>query len=149
MKGVESVYGQLYSRVKKTNIKGGVKYPIGSFNATFTRIGETGAPTDRKNAGSVTGYVEFSYKLGEVRIAQTLLASTLSVQVFENELSKTIIEAYVKAMDEEILNGDGTQNQCEGILTEAGKSSGSRIIAKNIISLYNILDLLKMSLQIA
>ena len=27
---VEKVYGQLYSRVLKTNLQGGVKYPIGS-----------------------------------------------------------------------------------------------------------------------
>lgn len=131
--GVEKVYGQLYSRVKKTNIKGGVKYPIGSFGATFKRISENGAPTDRQKGGSVTGYVEFSYKLGEIRIAQTLLANVLSVPVFEAELSKVIVEAYVKAMDYEILNGDGTQNEMEGILTEAAKVSGSRIPAGNII----------------
>lgn len=131
--GVEKVYGQLYSRVKKTNIKGGVKYPIGSFGATFKRIAENGAPTDRQKGGAVTGYVEFSYKLGEIRIAQTLLANVLSVPVFEAELSKVIVEAYVKAMDYEILNGDGTQNEMEGILTEAAKVSGSRIPAGNII----------------
>lgn len=133
MKETEKVYGQLYSKVKKTNIKGGVKYPIASFGATFTRIGENGAPTDRQNGGSVTGFIEFSYKLGEIRLAQTLLANILSVQVFESELSKVIVEAYVKAMDYEILNGDGSANECEGILTEAKKSSGSRIKAENII----------------
>ncbi len=131
--GVEKVYGQLYSRVKKTNIKGGVKYPIGSFGATFKRIGENGAPTDRQKGGSITGYVEFSYKLGEVRIAQTLLANVLSVPVFEAELSKVIVEAYVKAMDQEILTGDGTNNELEGIITELNKVSGSRIPASQII----------------
>ena len=131
--GVEKVYGQLYSRVKKTNIKGGVKYPIGSFGATFKRIGENGAPTDRQKGGSITGYVEFSYKLGEIRIAQTLLANVLSVPVFEAELSKVIVEAYVKAMDQEILTGDGTSNELEGIITELNKESGSRIPAAQII----------------
>lgn len=131
--GVEKVYGQLYSRVKKTNIKGGVKYPIGSFGATFKRIGENGAPTDRQKGGSITGYVEFSYKLGEVRIAQTLLANVLSVPVFEAELSKVIVEAYVKAMDQEILTGDGSKNELEGIITELKKVSGSRIPAAQII----------------
>lgn len=132
MKETEKVYGQLYSQVKKTNIKGGVKYPIGSFNAVFNRINENGAPTDRQNAGSVTGYVEFSYNLGEIRIAQTLLANVLSVPVFEAELAKTIVEAYVKAMDVEILSGVSASNQMEGILTEAAKSS-SRIATANII----------------
>lgn len=133
MTGVEKVYGQLYSRVKKTNIKGGVKYPIGEFGATFKRIGENGAPTDRQKGGSITGYVEFSYKLGEIRIAQTLLANVLSVPVFEAELAKVIVEAYVKAMDQEILTGDGANNEMEGILTELNKESGSRIPASQVI----------------
>ena len=133
IKGVEKVYGQLYAGVKKTNIKGGVKYPLGAFDATFTRISETGASTDRQNAATSHDYVEFSYKIGEIRLAQTLLANILSVPVFEQELAKTIVEAYVKAMDAEILNGVGTNNEMEGILTEAAKESGSRIIADNVI----------------
>lgn len=132
MKGVEKVYGQLYTRVRKTNIKGGVKYPIGSFGATFNRITET-TVSDRQSGGEVTGYVEFSYKIGEIRIAKTLLASVLSVPVFEAELAKVIVEAYVKAMDMEIMTGVGTNNQCEGILTEAAKGSSGRIPTANII----------------
>lgn len=134
IKGVEKVYGQLYSRVKKTNIKGGVKYPIGSFSATFNRIGENGAPTDRQDGGSITGYVEFGYLIGEIRLAQTLLMSVMDVTVFEAELANVIVETYVKAMDNEIMNGVPASNQCAGILTEAKKSSGSRIAAGNIIT---------------
>lgn len=125
MTGVEKVYGQLYSRVRKTNIRGGVKYPIGSFSATFKRITET-TVSERQRAGSTPSYVEFSYNIGEIRIAQTLLASILSVPVFEKELAKVIIEAYVKAMDKEIMVGGNSTlfpteyaNQCTGILTEA------------------------------
>lgn len=131
MTGVEKVYGQLYSRVRKTNVKGGVKYPIGEFSATFKRITET-TVSDRQKGGEVTGYVEFSYHIGEIRLAKTLLASVLSVAAFEAELAKVIVEAYVKAMDHEIMTGVSSNNQCEGILTEAAKSD-SRIPASNII----------------
>lgn len=133
--GVEKVYGQLYSRVKKTAIRGGVKYPIGSFSAVFHRLTEEGvgsAPSDRQAGGAITGYVEFSYNIGEVRIAQSLLASIMSVPVFEAELTKTLVEAYVKAMDTEIMTGVSANRQCEGILTEAAKVS-SRIPSANII----------------
>ena len=133
IKGVEKTYGMLYGKVRKLNVKGGIKFPIGSFGATFKRIGETGAPTDRQKAGGVNSYVEFSYKLGEIRISQTLLESVLSVPVFENEVAKVIVEAYVKAMDNEILNGSSA-NEMEGILTEVKKSSGSRILPANVIS---------------
>jgi HK97 family phage major capsid protein len=131
--GVEKVYGQLYSRVRKTNIKGGVKYPIGSFSATFRRITET-TVSDRQNPGSVTGYVEFSYNIGEIRIARTLLQNVLSVPAFEREVAKVIVEAYVKAMDTEIMTGVAANNEMEGILTEANKQTGSRIPASNIIT---------------
>lgn len=136
MKGVEKVYGQLYSRVKKTNVRGGVKYPIGSFSATFSRIkeyGEGAAPSARQKGGKITGYVEFSYHIGEIRLAKTLLESVLEVPVFERELSKVIVEAYVEAMDKEIMNGDPTDMECEGILTEAAKGSSGRIPEANII----------------
>lgn len=127
--GVEKVYGQLYSRVRKTNIKGGVKYPIGSFSATFKRIKETGvgsAPSDRQKAGSAPGYVEFSYLIGEIRIARTLLQSVLSVPAFEKEVAKVIIEAYVKAMDTEIMVGDPDDGEMTGILTELAKGNQGR-----------------------
>ncbi len=130
---VEKVYGQLYSRVLKTNLQGGVKYPIGSFSATFKRITET-TVSDRQNAGGVTGSVEFSYKIGEIRMARTLLQTILSVPVFEEEFAKVIVKAYVQAMDKEIMNGQDANNECVGILTEAKKSSGSRIPAANIIT---------------
>lgn len=131
MKEVEKVYGQLYSRVKKTNIPGGVKYPIGAFSATFVRITET-TKSDRQNAGGVTGYVEFSYKLGEIRLARTFLQTILSVPAFEEEFAKVIAKAYVKAQDKEIMIGTDANNECVGILTEASKQD-SRIPASNII----------------
>ena len=130
---VEKVYGQLYSRVLKTNLQGGVKYPIGSFSATFKRITES-TTSDRQDAGGVTGSVEFSYKIGEIRMARTLLQTVLSVAVFEEEFAKVIVKAYVKAMDKEIMNGEDSNNECVGILTEAKKTSGSRILASNIIT---------------
>lgn len=131
--GVEKTHGQLYGKVKKSNLQGGVKYPIGEFSATFYRIKENGPVSERQKGGEITGYVMFGYNIGEIRLAKTLMQSILTVPVFETELSKTIIEAYVEAMDYEILKGDPTKDQCEGILTEAKKTSGGRIIKKNII----------------
>ena len=110
-----------------------VKYPVGSFSATFKRITET-TTSDRQKAGEVSGYVEFSYKIGEIRMARTLLQTVLSVAVFEEEFAKVIVKAYVKAMDKEIMIGEDSNNECVGILTEAKKTSGSRIPASNIIS---------------
>lgn len=129
--GIGEVHGQLYDRVRKTNLKGGVKYPIGSFTAVFNRITET-TKSERQDPGGVTGYVQFGYKIGEIRLARTLLQAVLSVPVFEQEFAKTIADAYVKAMDIEIMTGTEANNQCVGILTEAA-AQNSRIPAGNII----------------
>lgn len=137
IKGVEKVYGQLYSRIKKTNVKGGVQYPIGAFTATMFWEGTSGTDkehgvSEKQKAGGVTEYVQFTYHIGEIRIAQSLLQSVVTVDAFEKEIINALIEAYVKAMDEAILNGNGVK-QPEGILTEAAKSA-SRIPAANIIT---------------
>lgn len=132
IKGVEKVRGHLYSKVKKTQLKGGVKYPLGSFSATFNRIGEKGAPTGRQNGGEITGYIEFGYLIGEIRLAQTLLMTVMGVQVFEDELAKILVSAYVEAMELEIINGDPSKNQMCGILNNSANGL-QRIEASHII----------------
>lgn len=138
IKGVEAVYGQLYSRVKKTNVKGGVQYPIGAFSATMYWDGTAGddkehGVSEKQKAGAVDKYVQFTYHIGEIRIAQSLLQSVVTVEAFEQEIVKALVEAYVKAMDEAILNGDGVK-QPEGIFVEAAKGAAGRIPTKNIIT---------------
>ncbi len=133
IKGVEKVYGQLYADVTKTNVPGGVKYPIGSFVASFNRISENGK-SDRQDAGGVTGSVEFSYKIGEIKLARTILQTVLSVEAFEKEFANVVVEAYVKAMDVEIMTGNASNNEMVGILTEA-EASNSRIPEANVIEM--------------
>jgi HK97 family phage major capsid protein len=138
IKGVEKVYGQLYSRVKKTNVKGGVQYPIGAFSASMYWDGTAGddhehGVSEKQKAGKVEKFIQFTYHIGEIRIAQSLLQTVVTVDAFEREVVNALVEAYVKAMDEAILNGDGTK-QPEGILTEAAKGAASRIPTANIIT---------------
>lgn len=138
IKGVEKVYGQLYARVKKTNVKGGVQYPIGAFTASMYWDGTDGSDkehgvSETQKTGAVDKYVQFTYHIGEIRIAQSLLQTVVSVDAFEREVVNALVEAYVKAMDEAILNGDGVK-QPEGILVEAAKGAGGRIPAANVIT---------------
>ena len=114
---VSEVHGQIYSKVRKLNVKGGVKIPISKLYASFKWVGE-GEVSDGVKAGEADGYVEFSYNLGEIRISTTLLAAVTSLDVFEAELTKIMVEAFMKAMDEAILNGSGT-NQPLGILKDS------------------------------
>ncbi len=136
IKGIEKSYGQLSSRVRMLNVKGGVEIPIGEFEATFTWGGKEGndkehGVSEEQKVKGVTGSVSFSYHIGEIRIAQSLLQSILSVEVFEKELINALLTAYLKARDEAVLRGTG-ENQPTGILTDVAAGL-QRVPKENII----------------
>lgn len=106
IKEVSKVYGQVYSKVRKLNIKGGVKFPISKLKAKFSWISET-TVSDKQKAGDIKDYVEFSYNMGEIRVAETLLAQVVSLPLFENEITRIMVEAYVETMDKVIISGTG------------------------------------------
>lgn len=116
IKKVSKVYGQLYSKVRKLNIPGGVKVPISDLKANFKWITETAA-SDRQKAGDIKEYVEFSYNIGEIRVSQTLLSQVVALQMFEDEIVRIMTEAYVEAMDKGIISGTGA-GQMLGILKD-------------------------------
>lgn len=113
---VRKVYGNLYSKVRKLNVKGGVKFPISELSATFKWITES-TVSERQNAGNINQYVEFSYNMGEIRVSQTLLSSIVSLDLFEREVVRIMIKAYLQAMDICIVNGTG-KGQMLGILND-------------------------------
>lgn len=107
IKEVSKVYGQVYSKVRKLNIKGGVKFPISKLKANFTWITET-TVSDKQKAGDIKDYIEFSYNVGEIRVAETLLAQVVTLSLFESEIVRIMVEAYVETMDKVIISGTGS-----------------------------------------
>ena len=105
IKGIEKAYGTIYAKVRKLNIQGGVKIPIANLKAKFQWISET-TVSPRQKAGD-TGFIEFSYNIGEVRVAQTLLSSIIALSVFESEIVRIMVEAYLEAMDKATISGTG------------------------------------------
>lgn len=116
IKKVSKVYGQLYSKVRKLNIQGGVKFPISDLKANFKWITET-TVSDRQKAGNIKEYIEFSYNIGEIRVSQTLLSQVVTLSLFEEEIVRIMVEAYVEAMDKGIIAGTGA-GQMLGILKD-------------------------------
>jgi HK97 family phage major capsid protein len=116
IKKVSKVYGQLYSKVRKLNIQGGVKFPISDLKANFKWITET-TVSDRQKAGDIKEYIEFSYNIGEIRVSQTLLSQVVTLSMFEEEIVRIMVEAYVEAMDKGIMSGTGN-GQMLGILKD-------------------------------
>lgn len=109
-------YGNLYSKVRKMNVKGAVKIPISELQASFKWISEsTVAP--REDGGKIKEFVEFSYNMAEIRVSQTLLSSIVTLDLFEREIVRVMMIAYMKAMDEGIVKGTGN-GQMLGILND-------------------------------
>lgn len=116
IKDVSKVYGQLYSKVRKLNIQGGVKFPISDLKANFKWITET-TVSERQKAGDIKEYIEFSYNIGEIRVSQTLLSQVVTLQMFEQEIVRIMVAAYIEAMDKGIMKGSGA-GQMLGILND-------------------------------
>lgn len=107
IKEVSKVYGHIYAKVRKLNVQGGVKFPISKLGATFKWVTEAKV-AEKAKAGDIKEFVTFNYNIGEVRVATSLLAQVVSLAVFEREITKIMIEAYVEAMDKAIISGTGS-----------------------------------------
>ena len=103
---VRKRFGNLYAKVRKVNVKGGVEYPVGALKAKFKWINE-GTVSPRQKTDPLDK-IMFSYHTGEIRVAQTFLSNLLALDVFESALSEVIAVAYLEAMDLSIVAGTGT-----------------------------------------
>lgn len=109
-------YGNLYNKVRKTSIPGGVEYPIGALQAQFKWISESAVSPRQKT--DKLGSIQFSYHTAEIRVAQSFLSQLLTVTDFEAKLVELIAVAYLQAMDYAIVNGNG-KGMPLGILNDA------------------------------
>lgn len=113
---VRKRYGNLYSKVRKISVQGGVKYPVGALQASFKWITEsTVSPRQKLNK---LGAVTFGYHTAEIRLSQTFLSRIVTLGAFEAEISRVIAIAYLQAMDYGIVNGSGDGSML-GILNDA------------------------------
>lgn len=109
-------YGNLYRKVRKMSVMGGVRIPIGALQADFHWISEsTVAP--REGVGTLDA-ITFGYNVAEIRLVQTFLSSILTLDAFESKLVEIITVAYLKLMDKGIVSGSGN-GQMLGILNDA------------------------------
>ncbi len=112
---VRKVYGQLFNKVRKLNVQGGVRFPVGELQATFKWISES--TVSPRQDGGKTDDIMFEYNIGEIRVAQSLLSSIVALELFENEVVRIMVKAYLQAMDLGIVNGTG-KGQMLGILND-------------------------------
>lgn len=128
IKTLES-YGELYARVRKMNVQGGVKIPILSLKPTATWItADTGTSESEKQKLTANTYVVFNYYGLECKVAQTLLVNVTTLQMFQQLFATLAAEAIAKAIDIAIIKGSGS-GELLGITVD------ERVPAKNKITL--------------
>lgn len=116
--------GQIFARVRKLNVKGGVQVPILSLKPVATWITEA-ATSDRQKA-TVNTNISFTYFGLECKVATSLLAETVTLASFESTLISLIVEAMAKAIDMAIIKGSGS-GQPLGITVDTRVVAGQKI----------------------
>lgn len=110
------VYGNIYNRVRKLNVQGGVEFPLEDLVANVTWITETTVSEEQKGPDIKTS-ISFGYHICEARIAQSLLSQVVSLSYLESEIAKMLAEAFIKEFDRMIISGSGS-GQPLGILND-------------------------------
>lgn len=118
------VYGQIFSRIRVLNIKGGVTVPILTLKPTATRIGQD-ATSDKKKVTANTS-VSFSYYGLECKVSTSLLAETVTLDGFEALIKDLIGEAMIIAIEGEIISGDGN-GKCLGITADPRVPAANKV----------------------
>lgn len=119
-------HGELYARVRKTNVQGGVEIPILSLCPTASWVADGTASTDRKVTANTK--VSFSYYGLECKIAQSLIANVVDFTEFTEMFVPLAVEAIIAALDKGIIAGTGS-GQMLGITKD------SRVPAGNVIEM--------------
>ena len=123
---IRKVYGNLYAKVRKLNVPGALKIPISELQATFKWVTED-TVSPRQDGGKINDFVEFSYNIAEIRVAQTLLSSIFSLDIFEREIVRIMMIAYMQAMDTGIVKGSGV-GQMLGILNDPRVAATGNVV---------------------
>lgn len=119
-------YGNVWARVTKTNIQGGVEIPILILKPEATWIGESKSSDDKKVKADEK--ISFSYYGIECKIAQTLLANVVTLTIFQSKFVELSAEAIIKGIEKAIFVGSGS-GQPTGILKD------TRVPKENIITM--------------
>ena len=131
---VRKRYGNLYSKVRKLNIPGGVEFPIGALEASFKWINETTVSPRQKLAP--LSKIQFSYHTAEIRIAQSFLSTILTIEAFETKVTEVIAIAYLKHLDESIIIGDGNGKPL-GILNDPRVAATNNVVTMSAADINN------------
>lgn len=106
--------GMILPLITRTSYKGGLTIPTSSVKPTASWVTE-GSGSDRQK--KTTGSIVFNYYKLRCAVSVSLEVDTTSFAVFETTLINNVTEANIKAIEQAIINGDGS-GKPTGILEE-------------------------------
>ena len=112
---VRKEYGLIHPKVNESHVPGGLVVPIADLTVDYHWINDKQVSPYQYDGAPET--VSFTWHELEARFARTMLADALMRDDFKSLLADALAEGYGKAMDEAILNGNGT-TQPLGLLND-------------------------------
>lgn len=106
--------GMILPLVTRTAYKGGLTIPTSTVKPTATWVAEgAGSTKEKKSTGSIT----FAYHKLRCAISNSLEVDVMALPIFETTFINNVVEAMTKALEQSIINGDGS-GKPKGILKE-------------------------------
>lgn len=109
--------GMIWSRVTKTNYKGGVRVPVSTAKPVASWVTEGSVADKQKKAVDLDDAIIFNFYKLQVRIAVSLEAATTTLPIFEQTVVDNAVEAILVASETAIVKGTGS-GQPKGIVKE-------------------------------
>lgn len=101
-----SEYGDIWNKVTKMNVQGGIEFPVLELKAEAFWIGEEEVSEYQKLMADEK--ISFMFYQLECRMAQTILASVTTFAMFQQRFVPAMAEAMVRALEQAIVRGDGS-----------------------------------------
>lgn len=109
--------GMILALVTRTAYKGGVSIPVSTVKPTATWVNEGAGSDKQKKDITKGGMITFAYHKLRCAVAVSLEVDTMTISAFETLLINNIVEAMTKALEQSIIDGNGT-GKPKGILAE-------------------------------
>lgn len=109
--------GMILPLVTRTAYKGGVSIPVSTVKPTATWVNEGAGSDKQKKDIKKDGMITFAYHKLRCAVAVSLEVDTMAIAAFETLLINNIVEAMTKAVEQAIIDGDGS-GKPKGILAE-------------------------------
>ena len=110
-----SEYGNIWNKVTKLNIQGGIEFPVLELKATASWIGEDEVSEYQKIEAKTK--ISFLFHQLECRLSQSILTSVVTFSEFQARFVPIIAEAMVRALEQSVVRGNGN-GQFLGVMND-------------------------------